>query len=566
MKKQLYPLIAATLLAFSLPSGASAQLERGVRKPSSAPSTQPSNANQFVGGLEKPNKPTQATFQMNADVPVYDQIHTPIRWYAIENEKNTKYWEGVNSNRIWVVLDEGRNINENEIRNFLEEYHLTKVVSESKIKEHVNYWIFQFDNASPEKVVAAAKAAREIDGIQFLEPSVIYTTMATPNDPLYTYQWGPYVTSFETAWDQSTGGDSWNVVCIIDDACDWNHEDLTDQVWYGWDYAQDDGDISPDDPENHKHGTHTTGTVAATINNGIGVAGMVNDTVFFAKVGNADGTLSDEGIVNAYYAVGDIARITAVNMSFGGGSPSDVNEQGCNYAWNHGKILCASSGNDGTGTIIYPAAYDACMAVGAIGTDGQQMILASYSQYGNEQEICAPGGSMEAGYGIVSTIPQNQYDAMEGTSMAAPHVTGLAGLIKHVNMNLSNADIRNIINATATDFGNPGWDQTYGYGMINAAAAIQAAINGSVGVAEVNNTEVLRIYPNPATNNILIDKKVDFQKGTFEILDITGKVVKTVKNSDLKLTNINISELPQGVYLLHMTSEIGATTSRFVKM
>ena len=566
MKTQFYPLIAATLLAFSLPSGASAQLERGARKPSAAPSTQPSNANQFVNGLEKPNRPDQATYQMNTNIPKYDQIHTPIRWYAIENENNTKYWESVNTNRIWLVLDEGRSINESEISEFLEEYQLTKVISESRIKEHINYWIFEFENSTPERVVSAAKAASDIDGIKYLEPSVIYTTMYTPNDPLYNVQWGPYVAYFDDAWDTSIGGDSWNVVCIIDDACDWYHEDLTDQVWYGWDYAQDDGDIYPDDPTAHKHGTHVTGTVAATINNGIGVAGMINDTVYFAKVGNPDGSLSDEGILNAYYDIGNISRITAVNMSFGGPAPSAAQEQGCNYAWNNGKILVVSSGNEGTGIISYPAKYEACMAVGAIGSNGQQLYLASYSQYGNEQEICAPGGDSDFGYGIVSCIPQNQYEPMDGTSMAAPHVAGLAGLIKHVNMDLTNADIRNIINATAIDLGTAGWDQMYGYGMINASAAIQVALNASVGVAELNKTEVLRIYPNPATNNILIDKKVEFQEGTFQILDISGKVVKTIENSDQKHTNINISELPQGVYLLHMSSEIGATTSRFVKL
>lgn len=565
MKKQFYPLIAATLLALSLPSGASAQLERGVRLPYSGPSTERSNANELLG-IEKPNRPDRSTFKINSEVPVYDQIHTPIRWYAIENENNTRYWENVNSNRLWLVLDEGRSIDEAEIKNFLEEYHLTKVVSESKIKHHINYWIFEFENATPEKVVAAAKAAHEIEGIKYLEPSVIYTTMYTPNDPLYNQQWGPYVSYFDEAWDVSTGGDSWNVVCVIDDACDYTHEDLYNQVTYGFDYAQNDGDIYPDDPNEHKHGTHTTGTVAATINNGIGVAGMVNDTVFFAKVGNPDGTLSDEGILNAIYAVGDIERITAVNMSFGGPSESAAEEQACNYAWNKGKILLVSSGNDGTGLISYPAKFESCMAVGAMGANGQQLYLASYSQYGNEQEICAPGGDSNAGYGIVSTIPQNQYEAMDGTSMAAPHVTGLAGLIKHVNMNLTNADIRNIISATAIDYGDAGWDQTYGYGMINAGLAIQTAMNGSVGVAELDNEEVLRIYPNPAVDNILIDKKTDFQKGTFEIMDITGKVVKTIQNSDQKKTKISIAELTQGVYILRMTSEIGTTSSRFVKL
>src|SRR5690606_8874696 len=216
-----------------------------------------------------------------------------------------------------------------------------------------------------------------------------------------------------------------------------------------------------------------------------------------------------------------------------------------------------SSGNDASGTISYPAAYPSAMAVGSIGTDGTQLDLASYSQYGNEQEITAPGGETQFNYGIVSCIPLSQYESMEGTSMAAPHVTGLAGLMKHVNMDLTNADIRNIINATAFDMGSPGWDPVFGYGMINAGLAIQTAVNGSVGIAKLEGADVVRLYPNPASDFILIDKKISFEKGTYDILDITGKTIKSIPISSEKKSGIDISELPEGVYIFRMTSEIG---------
>ncbi|NEN25510.1 S8 family serine peptidase [Cryomorpha ignava] len=566
MKTKIYSLIAAALFTLTISGSAFAQINHGARKPAKAPSGYITTDDGFIDPIRLPVRPGDNEFKINPDVPVYDQIHAPIRWYAIENERNSKYWESVNVNRIWVELEQGLTISDPAIRDFLNEYGLTEILSESKRKHQTNYWIFKLENATPEQIVEMAKAAQAIHGIRFLEPSVIYTSSYTPNDPMYNLQWGPYITYFDEAWDVSIGGNSWNVVAVIDDACDWYHEDLTDMVWYGYDYAMDDGDIYPDDPNNHKHGTHTTGTVAAKINNGIGVAGMVNDTVYFAKVGLPDGTLSDEGIVNAYYDIGDIDRITAVNMSFGGGAPSAVNEQGLNYAWNHGKILLVSSGNDGTGTISFPAAYPAAMAVGSIGTDGEQLDLASYSQYGNEQEITAPGGETQFNYGIVSCIPLNQYESMQGTSMAAPHVTGLAGLMKHVNMNLTNADIRNIINATAFDMGAPGWDATFGYGMINASLAIQTAVNGSVGIAELDGSDVMRIYPNPAADYILIDKKISFEKGTYEILDITGKMVKSIRISPEKVSTINISDLPKGVFILRMTSEIGLTATKFVKL
>lgn len=566
MKTKVYPIIAAALLALTFSDAAFAQIKQSHKKPVKESSGYISTDDGFIEPIRLPARPISGDFKWNPDVPVYDQIHTPIRWYAIENENNAKYWESVNVNRIWIELEQGLSIDEPVIKNFLSDFGLTKVVSESKRKHQTNYWIFKLENATPEQIVAMAKAAKEIQGILYLEPSVIYTSTFTPNDPWYNMQWGPYITYFDEAWDVSRGGNSLNVVAVIDDACDWYHEDLTDMVWYGYDYAMNDFDIYPDDPYNHKHGTHTTGTVAAKINNGIGVAGMVNDTVYFAKVGFPDGTLSDEGIVNAYYDIADIPRITAVNMSFGGGAPSAANEQGCNYAWNSGKILLVSSGNDGTGTISYPAAYNSAMAVGSIGTDGQQLGLATYSQYGNEQEITAPGGETQFDYGIISCIPMDMYESMQGTSMAAPHVTGLAGLMKNVNMDLTNADIRNIINATAFDMGAPGWDPVFGYGMINASLAIATAMNGSIGVAKLDEADVMRIYPNPASNYILIDKKVSFEKGNYDILDITGKTVKSIPISADKQMGINISELPSGVYILRMTSEVGLTSTKFVKL
>src|SRR5690606_27165432 len=119
---------------------------------------------------------------------------------------------------------------------------------------------------------------------------------------------------------------------------------------------------------------------------------------------------------------------------------------------------------------------------------------------------------------------------------------------------------------TAFDMGAPGWDPVFGYGMINASLAIATAMNGSIGVAKLDEADVMRIYPNPASNYILIDKKVSFEKGNYDILDITGKTVKSIPISADKQMGINISELPSGVYILRMTSEVGLTSTKFVKL
>ncbi len=556
--------VCGILAAMAIP--VSAQNEIPNRKPNNPNVTQPSQSVEILSETKFPPPTTDYNLPISVNVPVYNRIDTPIRWYALENAENAVYWNAVNPERIWVKLEQGYDFDDERIAEFLQNHGLTEKVGEPVGPQSGLVRIFYIEGADASLVVQMARAAQYVSGIEFLEPSAIYKTHFTPNDPYYSQQWGPYVSNFGFAWDSSIGGNSYNVVAIIDDACDWYHEDLNDVVWYGWDYAQNDGDIYPDDPYEHKHGTHTTGTVAAKTNNGIGVAGMVSDTVYFAKVGNPDGTLSDEAIYEALYDIADIGRITAVNMSLGADAPSASIEQACNYAWNQGKILLVASGNNGTGVIGFPAAYPSAVAIGAIGTDGTNLYLTDYSQYGPQQELCAPGGDVSTGYGIVSCIPMNQYEAMEGTSMAAPHVTGLAGLMKHMNMDLSNSDIRNILAVTAFDFGNPGWDQVFGYGMINAQAAIQAAINGVVGTADINGHEAMRIYPNPATDRILIDRKVDVSSGMYEIFDLSGRLVQSTSFAAGKQTTVHLQGVAPGVYVLHMRSEFGNAAVRFVKL
>jgi serine protease len=203
-----------------------------------------------------------------------------------------------------------------------------------------------------------------------------------------------------------------------------------------------------------------------------------------------------DAIVSAIYHAADNGA-DVINLSLGGRFGSSAEEQAINYAWDKGLIIAASSGNDGSGKVSYPAAFANCIAVGSTNWHDQ---LAPYSNKGGDLDVVAPGGDMSS-YddpgGIYSTMPtydvylttsyeyDTYYDQLQGTSMAAPQVSGLAGLLFAVGVTDAdgdgkfNGEIRDIIESTVDDLGKPGWDREYGWGRVNVYSAVQAAGGGS---------------------------------------------------------------------------------------
>ena len=517
-----------------------------------------------------PNAPAEYAAYYGNPTSAADQIHTPIRWYAIEMADDTDYWQNVNYQRVWLELEIGQDIGNAEIGTFISDFQLTASDKGSMHPKLTNFYVFDRPGTTPEEFVEMAMIAKSIPGILFLEPAFIRTTQSIPNDPLWINQWGPLAINAPAAWDYGVGGQSWGVMAVVDDAVDYFHEDLKDQVQYGRDYGYNDADPYPDTTA-QTHGTHVTGIMAATINNGKGIAGMCNDTVYFAKITDAHyyddypgGGYDAAVIVNALIDISLIDRITAVNLSIGGSAPSAAEEQAYNTLWNSGKLPVAASGNDGIGIVIYPARYEACMAVGALTTDGTDFSLTYYSNYGDHQGVTAPGGDLVTNQGIMSTLPNNEYDVMHGTSMATPLVSGLAGLMKSVNQELNNVDIRNIINATCIDLGEPGWDSYFGHGMINAQAAVEMAINSVSGIAN-KRRDILTIYPNPSNQQFWIKGIEDMSQGVVEMYDLKGKLVKTEPLTAQNLQAISVSNLPEGVYVVQVKSNKKLITGKFVK-
>ncbi len=318
----------------------------------------------------------------------------------------------------------------------------------------------------------AGMAAR--GDVAFIEPDYpVYACSPgpfVPNDPDYWFQWGPAAIGADDAWNLGLGSDN-VTIAIIDTGVDYTHPDIA-QSYLSGGYDWVNGDADPWD--DNGHGTHCAGIAGATINNSIGIAGVARVQILAEKVLNAagSGTTSAvaQGIIHAADNGADI-----ISLSLGGADYSSVQREACQYAWDRGCILIAASGNSGTSSVLYPARLETVIAVGSLNTDSTK---SSFSNYGSNQELMAPGS------GILSTLPRNQYGYKSGTSMATPFVAGVAALVKSQNPRLTNAEIRSVLTATADDLGTAGRDAVYGYGRVNASAAVTAVSTSTIAVAE----------------------------------------------------------------------------------
>ncbi len=270
--------------------------------------------------------------------------------------------------------------------------------------------------------------------------------------------WGMKTIKAEQAW-AITKGDPKVLVAVVDTGVDYNHPDFGGRVVKGRDFAYNDNDPMDDD----SHGTHCAGTVAAGIGNG-GVVGVAPEVGIFAvKVLDKDGggtyAMVANGIVNAANSGAPI-----ISMSLGGSASSKMLEDAVKYAQGKGALIVAAMGNESTEEPSYPAAIPGVMAVGATTIRER---LAAFSNIGKHVSVSAPGEN------ILSTTPGKKYDTFSGTSMATPHVAGLAGLVKSKFPQMNAEQLRARIESASDDLGDRGFDIRFGHGRINALNAVK---------------------------------------------------------------------------------------------
>ncbi len=282
----------------------------------------------------------------------------------------------------------------------------------------------------------------------------------TPNDPMLPDQWGLARVEATLAWGV-TRGNSTIRIAILDTGIDAGHGDINPKV-----VAAQNFTTSLTVSDRHGHGTHVAGIAAAATNNARGIAGMGFDVVLMnGKVLGDDGSGAWSWVANGIiWAADNGARV--INLSLGGTTHSATLENAVNYAWGRGVVVVAAAGNNNSSTLMYPAAYANVIAVGATDDDDSR---ASFSSFGTWVDVAAPGVD------ILSTFPRSslgtdQYTLMSGTSMAAPFVAGLAGLVWTTPWGTSNTAVRDRIQATVDPLVT---DQPIG-GRINAARAVGA--------------------------------------------------------------------------------------------
>lgn len=246
----------------------------------------------------------------------------------------------------------------------------------------------------------------------------------------------------------------------------------------GYDFINSDS--HPNDDEGH--GTHVAGTIAQTTNNSLGVAGIAfNTSLMPVKILGADGGGSYQQIVDGiYYAVNNGAQI--ISMSLGGPSAAQILEDALAYAKTNGVTVIAACGNSNSSSCDYPAAYNSYVI--AVGATQYNETRAPYSSYGSSLDIVAPGGNTSLDQnsdGFVDGVLQNTFSDTpvdwaywfyQGTSMATPHVSGVAALLLAKEPGLTPAQIRDKLQTTAEDLGASGWDNIYGWGLLDAEAAL----------------------------------------------------------------------------------------------
>ncbi|MGH7425272.1 MAG: S8 family serine peptidase [Candidatus Methylomirabilales bacterium] len=324
---------------------------------------------------------------------------------------------------------------------------------------------------------ALAEALMASGSVEYAEPDYTYRISLTdPADARFSKQYAHRRIQSVAGWSLYPGSydlQGGPTVAVIDTGVDAAHEDLIGKV------DREDSAcfigllcLLSGFSDTHGHGTHVAGVIAATANNGKGVAGVAfNSRIMGLKVCSPLGTCPLSAVASALnWARERGAKV--VNMSLGGPASSTL-ARAVKEAQQAGLVLVAAAGNDGSTILSYPAAYPEVVSVGATDSHDRR---ARFSNRNSDVELVAPGvgilSTYTLGLGLLAAPTLDGYAFLSGTSMAAPHVSGLAALLVGQNPGWTNTQVVERMHACADDLGPPGRDASYGFGRINVTRAL----------------------------------------------------------------------------------------------
>jgi serine protease len=407
---------------------------------------------------------------------------------------------------IATLLDQTERLGGTSVRRLFPDAMIRKNATNVDIGQ---FYVVTF--TAPIDPFVVAEELSVLPSVHYAEPWFVYPLQQapdfTPNDPLFSSQWGLVKIQAPGAWDISTG-DSTVLIGIVDSGVETNHPDLGANIWTnpgesgldglgqdkrtngidddangyvddwrGWDFAGADYNaISQDNnpnptATNNDHGTHVSGIAAAVGNNAAGVTGTAFSCRILPVKTAADNDTRGAGgtgyILTGYEGIAYAAFMGAsvVNCSWGGAGGSQTEQDIINYATQQGTLVVAAAGNEASSSPHYPSGYANVFSVAATGTTDAR---ASFSNFGSSVDVSAPGVS------ILSTVFPGTYVSWQGTSMASPFAAGVAALVKSTRPLLNGIQLGEQVRATCDniDAVNPGYGGLLGRGRINAFRAL----------------------------------------------------------------------------------------------
>ncbi|MEM2995574.1 MAG: S8 family serine peptidase [Candidatus Bathyarchaeia archaeon] len=433
-----------------------------------------------------------------------------------------------------------------------------------------------------EKVLSFVEDIRNEKFVRYVEPNLKYKACSVPNDPEWNNQWALNLTGIDWAWNITTGNKS-IIVAVLDTGIDYTHPDLDSNIWRNTgeipnNYKDDDqngfvddylgvdftgerfqcafpyksGTYDNDPLDEYGHGTLCAGVIAATINNGIGIAGVANVNLMVIKIarlfqdGNAY-TFADWMSDGIYYANNMGADI--INVSFGGDLlPLDnyIIHEEVKVAYLNGKLIIAGAGNGNTNGRRYPAAYEEVIAVVATNKTDQRWVDENNpshgSNYGDWVELAAPGAclltTMPTYHVTMNDHPYNlnqTYDSFYGTSLACSFITGVAALVWSAYPYLSRDQVRLHLIRTADDLGEAGFDRYYGWGRINARKALETQPTPTP-TPPTSFNPLLADYGQGFDTYIMYEPLFGFDRASNSLIKWLGRNIQWVNSTCIEIT------------------------------